>query len=280
MYETSYHHNLTSDTERLAGFYEAIIKKAKGTVYDIGAGSGILSKWAAPYADFVYSIEINSKVAENTRSQLKSFKNIEVICADAKNLNFPKKADLIICEMLDTALIDEEQIPVLNSILKKLKPHGEIIPHGIINCVEPVSTDIEHLFYDDIYDTPLHGTHNTDHDNSIELKPKYQVLGKLLSYHKIDFKGEILQNGKIHANVDFLLDLKINRRGTVSGVKLTTFTLLTPNIICGPTPMMNPPLVVPTESIKVDEGDTIQLKLSYIMGGGLDSVEASIKRIS
>jgi predicted RNA methylase len=279
MYRTSYHHDLTSDTERMAGFYEAITENAKGTVYDIGAGSGILSKWAAPYADFVYSIEINPKVAENTRSHLESFKNIEVICADARNTNFPKEADLVICEMLDTALIDEEEVPVLNSILENLKPDGKIIPYGVINCVEPVSTDIEYIFYDDLYDTPISQAQSLDHDQRSKFNQKYQVIGELLSYHKIDFKEELFKKGKIKENVDFKRDLRINKTGTVSGVKLTTFTLLTPNLICGPTPMMNPPLIIPTNSVKVEKNDTVQLNLSYTMGGGLESVESSIKRI-
>lgn len=279
MYRTSYHHDLTSDTERMAGFYEAITENAKGTVYDIGAGSGILSEWAAPYADFVYSIEINPKVVENTRSHLESFKNIEVICADARNTNFPKEADLVICEMLDTALIDEEEVPVLNSILENLKPDGEIIPYGVVNCVEPVSTDIEYIFYDDLYDTPISQAQSLDHDQRSKFNQKYQVIGELLSYHKIDFKEELFKKGKIKENVDFKLDLRINKTGTVSGVKLTTFTLLTPNLICGPTPMMNPPLIIPTNSVKVEKNDTVQLNLSYTMGGGLESVESSIKRI-
>ena len=52
----SYHQNLLLDQERLAGFHEAI-KNIKGIVFDIGAGSGILTSCAAPYADLIYSLE-------------------------------------------------------------------------------------------------------------------------------------------------------------------------------------------------------------------------------
>ncbi len=267
MYETSYHHDLTSDYERLAGFYEAILKKTKGIVYDIGAGSGILSTWAAPYANFVYAIEINPNVAKRTKSQLKDFKNIKVILGDAKDTLFLQKtdlekADLIICEMLDTALIDEEQVPVLNSVTKNLKTEGEIIPHGIINGLEPVEIEVEHICYDE------------------DDYPKNEALGDLLIYSKIDFKDHINTNGRINENVNLKLDLKINKKGTLSGIKITTFTLITPDIICGPTPMLNPPLIIPTNKIKVNAGDSIKLSLNYVMGGGLNSIEASIKRIS
>ena len=222
----TYHHDLTSDPERLAGFYEAIQNKAKGTVYDIGAGSGILSIWASAHSNFVYAVEINKNVAKRTRSRLKSFKNIKVITGDARDTLFLKnadlkRADLIICEMLDTALIDEEQVPVLNSVMKYLKEDGEIIPYGVINCVEPVQTAVEHICYEE------HG------------KPETEVLGDLTAYSTIKFKGSPTSKLKpIEEKFDTVVDLKINSKGMISGMKITTFTLITPEIICGPTPML------------------------------------------
>lgn len=61
----SYHQNLLLDQERLAGFHEAI-KNIKGIVFDIGAGSGILTSCAAPYADFIYSVEKDPRIASKT----------------------------------------------------------------------------------------------------------------------------------------------------------------------------------------------------------------------
>ncbi len=75
------------------------------------------------------------------------------------------------------------------------------------------------------------------------------------------------------------IDIKINTSGYVSGVKITTFTLLTDNIISGPTPMLNPPLIIPVERTKVYPGNKLLLKLCYEMGGGLGSVKAKIKKI-
>ena len=62
---------------------------------------------------------------------------------------FLKKADVIICEMLDTALIDEEQVPVLNSVRKYLKNNGIIIPYGILNCIEPIEVEVEDICYEE-----------------------------------------------------------------------------------------------------------------------------------
>ena len=239
----------------MAGFYETILKKARGTVYDLGAGSGILSAWAATNSNFVYAVEINKSIAERTRSNLKDLDNVEVIIADATKFSFSKKADVIICEMLDTALIDEEQVPVLNSARKYLKESGIIIPCGILNCIEPVQADTEDLCYEE------------------DGHPKNKVLGDPNFYSRINFRYYT------PTTFNESIDIKIKTFGIVSGVKITTFTLITEDIICGPTPMLNPPLIIPIEITKVYPGDIIQLNLHYKMGGGLESVRARIKNI-
>ena len=239
----------------MAGFYESISKNARGTVYDLGSGTGILSKWAAPLSDLVYAVEINSTIAKSTSANLKDFKNVKVICADARNVSFSKKADVIICEMLDTALIDEEQVPVLNSVRKYLKNNGIIIPCGIINCLEPVQVEVEDICYEE------------------DGHPQNLVLGDPLFYNKINFRKHVKEI------FNESLNIKIKKSGIFSAIKITTFTLLTKNMICGPTPMLNSPLIIPVNKIKVDPGDILQIDLRYKMGGGLESVRAGIKKV-
>ena len=69
------------------------------------------------------------------------------------------------------------------------------------------------------------------------------------------------------------ISIKANRDGLVNGVKITTFTKLNENIICGPTPMLNPPLLIPLEERQVKSNDFIKVKLKYIMGKGIESIE-------
>lgn len=256
---TPYHRNLLSDKERVLAFQEAIKEKAKGTVYDIGAGCGILSILAAPYADFIYAVEIDHTAAKFAESNLKSFDNVIVINKDAKEVVFKEKADLVICEMLDTALIDEEQAPVLNSILKYLKKDGEIIPQKIFNGAEAIDMERENICYE---------------DNDAGENPNYEVMSNFVIYSEIDFKN------KVEEDVEADLEFQISKKGSISGVKITTFTLLTDHLICGPTPMLNPPLLIPTEKINVDIGDIIKIKLIYKMGGGLDSIRTRIEKVS
>jgi predicted RNA methylase len=253
---TSYQQNLLSDTERLMAFYEAIHEKSKGIIYDLGTGSGVLSSWAAPLARFVYAVEKDPFTAQIAQKNLSSFKNVSLMVNDAKTIFFPEKADLIICEMMDTALIDEDQVPVLNSVRKYLKKDGDVIPCGVFNGLEALDINIDHTCY---------------HEGGV---PHHKIMSKLIIYDKIDFKKYI------NPEIDYSIFVPINKEGKVSGIKITTFTILTPNFICGPTPMLNPPLLVPTNKLNVEKGDKIILKLKYSMGGGLDTLRASIETFS
>ena len=95
-------------------------------------------------------------------------------------------------------------------------------------------------------------------------------MGPLKIYDHLDLTREIDEK------VDLSLKLNINSPGKVNGIRITTFTLLTSDIICGPTPMLNPPLLVPSNSLTVEKNQEICLNLKYIMGGGLDTIKARI----
>ena len=148
---TPYHSDLLKDWERLASFYNAICEYSSENklAYDLGCGSGILSYFLSPYFDEIISLEIDVKSFQCAKENLANFPNIEVINSDVLDYNFEKKADLIVCEMMDTALIDEEQIPVLNHARRFLKDTGEIIPKGIINAVELVNMERDYIHWDE-----------------------------------------------------------------------------------------------------------------------------------
>lgn len=104
--------------------------------------------------------------------------------------------------------------------------------------------------------------------------PDYELMSNLVIYDEIDFKT------RIDEDLEAIIEFKILKEGNISGIKITTFTLLTENIICGPTPMLNLPLLIPTSKIKVNIGDLIKIKLNYKMGGGLDSIRTRIEKSS
>lgn len=307
---TPYHSNLIKDKNRLSTFFEGIKEISKEHInskkkndiklaLDLGCGSGVLSYFASNYFDFVLAMDIDEKIINHAKKSFfeAQIKNVLFINEDASLFNFSKFSqylnssnssrgsdfqnllecfdfsqdleclDLIICEMLDTALIDEEEIPVLNNIQKYLKKstNVKILPKGIINIVEPVYMERDYIHYED---EEYHGN-----------KPSYEILGDSVKYLELDFLEYIDPN--VEKIIDFTLygsenDHSIkNNHHNFNGLKITTFTLITENIICGPTPMLNPPLFVPISPESNKSKSKLSVKLKYIMGGGVENVKAN-----
>lgn len=248
---TPYHLDLLKDTDRLSAFWQAI-KDYEGEnelAYDLGCGSGVLSYFLSSYFKEVIAIEIDKKTYSIAQDNLSGFDNIEVINSDVLGYDFTKKADLIVCEMLDTALIDEEEIPVLNYAKKFLKEDGKIIPQAIINTVELVNLERHYLHWDE--------------------GVNYESLSKPVVYSQFNFLDEIAPEFETD------LCLKANKEGNINGLKITTYTKLNENLIVGPLPMLNPPLLIPLDEKFVKENDLINVKLKYIMGKGIESIKTS-----
>lgn len=249
---THYHLDLLKDTDRVSAFFEAIENYSSNTdlAYDLGCGSGILSYFLSNKFKEVTSIEVDSKAHACALENLKEFKNVNVINTDVLEYDFTKKADLIVCEMLDTALIDEEEVQVLNHAREFLKKDGEIIPKAVINFAELVNMQRHYIHWD---------------ENAV-----YESLSNQINYLNINLKD------KINPNFEKTLEFKVNENGTANGIKITTVTILNDKIVCGPTPMFNPPLLLPIEETDVKCNDLINVKLKYIMGQGIETIKTQI----
>lgn len=249
---THYHLDLLKDNDRVSAFFEAINQYDSKTdlAYDLGCGSGLLSYFLNEKFSEIISIEIDEKASRCASENLKSFNNITVFNEDVLKYDFSKKADLIVCEMLDTALIDEEEVQVLNHVRKFLKEDGEIIPKAVINFAELVNMERHYIHWDE--------------------GASYEILSEALNYSKIDFKN------KINPNFEDILEFEVNNEGTANGIKITTVTILNDNVVCGPTPMFNPPLMIPIDETNVKSNDLINVKLKYIMGQGIETVKTQL----
>lgn len=249
---TPYHFDLLNDSDRLSGFLQAI-KEYEGKndlAYDLGCGSGVLSYFLSCYFKEIIAIEIEKSTFECAKENLSDFNNIHVVNSDVLVYDSDRKADLIVCEMMDTALIDEEEVPVLNHAKKFLKEDGKIIPQGIINSAELVDMQREYIHWDE--------------------QAKYDVLSNFVIYSEFDFLEDI------NPNFESEISFEVKKDGKVNGVKITTFTKLNDNLICGPTPMLNPPLLIPLEETSVKANDFINVKLKYIMGNGIESIQTEL----
>ena len=308
----SYHFKLLRDYDRLSAFKEAIDDYAKsrndmgsnhcddsglnGTfspsktkiAFDLGCGSGVLSYFAKDHMDRIIAIELNNSTYQLAKENLKEFDQIQVFNGDILSFDFSKlgvKADLIICEMLDTALIDEEEVPVLNHARNYLKEDGVIIPQGIINSAEPVFMNNHFIQYEDDEYLPVYTVLGQsviysefnfldDIDCNYAAEIEFQLYGKD-DLIEINFEEEISGDRFEKFNFKENFNIKENKL-KINGVKITSFTILNDDVICGPTPMLNPSLFIPIEEIELNCGDKFRLRLEYVMGGGVETIKTEV----
>ena len=260
-----WHYSMLLDRERVAIFKRAIEKTVKPghIVYDVGTGSGILAMIAAKIAKKVYAIELDPITYQYAMENIKfnKFNNITLIEGDAIEYNIQDNVDVIIAEMLDTALITEPQIPVINTLLKKgiLKEKGRIIPEKVYNTAQVVISRMNHIYYDE----------------GVISKP----LSKEILYSTVDFYR--INKKDVSYNLEFNLSSMENIMNKVSnkceyhsnllGIRLNTYTVLTEDSIAGSTPMLNPPLIIPINNPRIED-NILKVKLSYRMGGDLESI--------
>ncbi len=299
----SYHFKLLKDYERLSAFKEAIDDYAirnggdsncsnSKVAFDLGCGSGVLSYFASEYMGRIIAIELNNSTYQLAKENLKKeFDKIQVVNDDLLSFDFSKlneKADLIICEMLDTALIDEEEVPVLNRAREFLNDDGEIIPRGMINSVEAIFMNNHFIQYEDDEYSPIYISlgesvvySEFDFMNEIDCNFSAEIELKIYGKEELDEMGfeEKLSQEK-YEKFNFKENFNIEEdKLKINGIKLTSFTKLNENIICGPTPMLNPEMLIPIKETEVSCGDSVRIGLEYVMGGGVETIKTDVLEI-
>ena len=298
----SYHFKLLRDYERLSAFKEAIGDYAirnggdsngstSKVAFDLGCGSGVLSYFASEYMGRIIAIELNNSTYQLAKENLKEFDKIQVVNDDLLSFDFSKlneKADLIICEMLDTALIDEEEVPVLNRAREFLNDDGEIIPRGMINSVEAIFMNNHFIQYEDDEYSPIYISlgesvvySEFDFMNEIDCNFSAEIELKIYGKEELDEMGfeEKLSQEK-YEKFNFKENFNIEEdKLKINGIKLTSFTKLNENIICGPTPMLNPEMLIPIKETEVSCGDSVRIGLEYVMGGGVETIKTDVLEI-
>ncbi|XP_073219804.1 probable histone-arginine methyltransferase 1.3 isoform X2 [Cicer arietinum] len=171
--------NMLQDYVRTGTYYAAVMENRADftgrVVVDVGAGSGILSLFAAQAgAKHVYAVEA-SEMAEYARKLIagnpKLAQRITVIKGRVEDVELPEKADILISEPMGTLLVNERMLESYVIARDRfLTPTGKMFP-GVGRIHMAPFTD-EYLFieiankalfwqqqnYYGVDLTPLHGT--------------------------------------------------------------------------------------------------------------------------
>ena len=135
--EFEVHRTMIRDRVRTEAFRRAIdsVVRPGDIVLDLGAGSGILSVFAARAgAGSVYAVERTSiaVLAEQLATANGVAEIVRVIHGDVMDVELPEHVDVIVSEWLGGFGIDEGMLaPVIAARDRWLKPGGVMIPHSV-----------------------------------------------------------------------------------------------------------------------------------------------------
>jgi predicted RNA methylase len=261
------------DENRMGSFKAAIdytvFKGAK--VLELGGGTGVLSCFAASKASKVWCVEFNPDLVAESRRLLAHNPNghkVEVVHADAFHYLPPEPVDVVICEMIHSAMLREKQVTVINAFKDRYLhrfggPLPIFMPEAVIMAVQPLQQAYDFFgFYAPIiqFEQP-----NAIRPNTIEMaEPKI--------YSTLDF------NLATSPEIQWVGTFTMKRDGTVNALRFMTKNILAVILERGTTiNWLGGHLVLPlTEPVKVRAGNVIQVSFRYFAGGSLRSLEKNM----
>lgn len=148
-----YHYQMLNDANRTAAFKAAIQSTVLpgNRVLELGGGTGVLSYFAAEKAERVYCVERLAANASAARTFLERngvSDRVTVVEADAFEYLPPEPVDVVICEMLHSAMLREKQIPMIKGFKERYLqrfggPLPRFIPEALIMGVQAIQQDYD-----------------------------------------------------------------------------------------------------------------------------------------
>jgi predicted RNA methylase len=268
-----YHHHMLGDEARTSAFKAALqeVVPAGGRVLELGSGTAILSFFAAQRAASVSGVEYNPELVELSRTLLEKngvADRVTIIQADAHEYCPTEPVDVVICEMLHSALLREKQLSVIDrfkkNYLQRFSTLPRFLPEATILGAQPLSHNYDYLGYRAA--VPVFQDAATPSDRSIALAPAR-------SYAVLDYAQDL--SGRIAASLNF----QISEECEVNAVRFITRNLLV--IGQGGHPGIdwhNQHLVLPlNEPVRAPAGCNIEVTFSYQSGAGLDALAQDLR---
>lgn len=269
-----YHHNMLMDNRRMSGFKTAIdyVVKPGDKVLELGGGTGVLSWFAAAKAEKVWCVEYNPdlvKEAQRFLSQNENGHKVEVVHGDAFEYLPLEPVDVVICEMIHTAMLREKQVQVIESFKQRYLekfggPLPKFIPEAMIMAVQPLQQDYSF----EGFNAPI-----VQFQEPTAIQNGTVELAQPTVYTMLDFTVPVA------ADIMWQGVFKIERDGVVNALRFITKNILAVVMEQSATiDWLNHYLVLPLgEPVAVKAGHKLHVGFFYRAGGSIPSLQASIR---
>jgi hypothetical protein len=263
-------HNCLRDVERTQSLLTAIARSVHpgDIVVEAGAGSGILSLAAAGAgAGRVYAVELDPDLARWLALTVASNDlddRIAVIAGNALTVELPRAVDVVIAELIDTGLLDELQIPILNAFHARgvIGPRTRVIPERYTTSLDLVTVD-DH-FYGYRIAAPIHEWRTFLLPGSGWYPCRLRPLTERIEVAAVDFRHPV------EPRVTRELVLTATADGAAIGVRLSGTASLPADRCLGATNALNGDKIVPLpQPVPLRAGQRLACRVDYVMGGGL-----------
>lgn len=268
-----YHYQMLDQQARIGGFEAAIdqIVEPGMKVLELGVGTGVLSFFAARAgADRVYSVERLPHVAKAAQRFIAAngvADRVTIVNGDAASYLPPEPVDLVICEMLHSAMLREKQLAVIASFKERYRAHfggplPRFLPEAAVMAVQPVMTNYQFRGYE--APVPMFVDANNAHRTTNLAMP---MLYSMFTYAEA-------------YPTRFAVDqtIGIEQRGTLNSLRFITKNLLA--MILEDNRSIDwdmQDLIIPLAApIQVEVGDIVHLRFQYDAGGSLLALVDSI----
>lgn len=268
IYELAF--NCLRDTKRTEAFQRAIQSTVRSgdTVLEVGAGTGILSLFAAACkAQKVYAIESCEHLCDVMRQVVRRNhyrEVIEIICENGALLMDFDPVDVLIMELMSTALINEKQVPIFNALVQRgiITETTRMVPLRYTTYGQLGASSYKLFGFD--MKIPQHE------------QPWFPPITKRLTEPEVVADVFFVPPLPVLGIVDRTVEFTILENEVVNSFIFSGVAELSPGIRIKQTLYFNNPIIIPLPELRVERGQMLKVRILYEMGGGLENVYISI----
>lgn len=257
-----YHYQMLLDEARMVGFRRALelVITPGARVLDLGGGTGVMSSFAAACGAQVWCVERQDGLARRARILLDANgtgASVEVVSGAVEDFLPPQAVDVVICEMLHSALLREKQVEVIEDFRRrhhqKFGTQPIFVPTATLLGVEPVAVDFDFFGY--TARLPLF----EDPANPLE---RVRSLGPVSNYAIVDYHGTLPRSARFDGR------LQCTAPGRCSALRFVTQNILALDQASGNTiDWKNQHLIVPlSEDVELRPGRELAVQFAYAFG--------------